>query len=253
MEYKLLKPGPIFDAAEGAAFDAAAVLSNLFSRPWYSRWGAVKDEIKKALPGDELVPHPRIKSTRAITIIATPQNIWPWLVQIGFRRAGWYSYDLLEELVGAGDFIDGTSAKRIIPGLQDLKPGHHIFMHPKIPALTVRQMEPEHILLFQTILDGDTGKPFNPNGPKPGRYVNCSWLFLVERVNDNTSRLIVRSRFDFDLSVTNLIVWWWFTDPISFVMERKMCLGIRSRAETLFRSSSPAAAAMLRNKAALIK
>ena len=65
-------------------------------RPWQLTWGATREEVCRPLPGDDLVPRPTFNATRAVSIDAPPERIWPWLVQVGTTRAGWYSYDLLE-------------------------------------------------------------------------------------------------------------------------------------------------------------
>ena len=92
-------------------------------RPRQLRWGATDEEVARALPGDELVAAPTFDATRAITIEARPEDIWPWLVQVGVSRAGWYSYDHLDNL-------GRPSARRIIPELQGLKPGDVLPMSP---------------------------------------------------------------------------------------------------------------------------
>jgi len=70
-------------------------------RPWQLTWGATPGEVSRSLPGDDLVPRPTFNATRAISIAAPAVEIWPWLVQVGLTRAGWYSYDLLDNLGGA--------------------------------------------------------------------------------------------------------------------------------------------------------
>src|SRR2546422_155339 len=85
-------------------------------RPMQLRWGATDDEVQRALPGDDNVPQPTFNATRAVTVDAQPEEIWPWLIQIGAGRAGWYSYDLLDNL-------GHPSAERIIPEFQQLAVG----------------------------------------------------------------------------------------------------------------------------------
>jgi hypothetical protein len=87
-----------------------------FYRPWHSRWGATGDEVMLQMPGDELIEKPTFNVTRAITIHAQPEEVWPWIVQIGYCRAGFYSYDLLDNL-------GKPSADRIIPELQNIEIG----------------------------------------------------------------------------------------------------------------------------------
>ncbi len=98
---------------------AAPVFYFAAIRPRLLGWGASRQERHQPLPGDDLIPA-RWQTTRGITISAPAEEIWPWLVQIGYGRGGWYSYDRLERRVGAGDFVEGGSAKRIIPELQRL-------------------------------------------------------------------------------------------------------------------------------------
>src|SRR5215213_8565833 len=85
-------------------------------RPWQLRWGATDDEVHRAMPGDEIVARPTFNATRAVTVEAPRSTIWPWIMQIGFGRAGWYTYDLL-------DNFGRPSAKHIIPELQQINVG----------------------------------------------------------------------------------------------------------------------------------
>src|SRR5205823_12500282 len=93
---------------------AAPVLYFAAIRPQLLGWGASGQERRQSLPGDDLVPA-RWQTTRAITISAPAEEVWPWLVQMGYSRGGWYSYDWLEHLIGAGDFVEGGSARRVVP------------------------------------------------------------------------------------------------------------------------------------------
>src|SRR6516225_5302929 len=87
-----------------------------FIRPWQLRWGATDEEVARAMPGDDVVKQPTFNATRAVTIQARPEEIWPWLVQIGNKRAGWYTYDWLDNL-------GIPSAERSIPELQHVAVG----------------------------------------------------------------------------------------------------------------------------------
>ena len=88
---------------------AAVVAYSGVVRPRLRAWGASRDEVGGALPGDDLVPD-RYRTTHAVTIASPPADVWPWLMQMGYRRGGWYSYDRLERAIGAGDFAEGGSA-----------------------------------------------------------------------------------------------------------------------------------------------
>jgi hypothetical protein len=182
-------------------------------RPWHIRWGATDDEIARPLPGDEIVPRPRKWSTRAITIAAPAEAIWPWIAQIGQGRGGLYSYDWLENLVGC----DIHSADRVIPELQYLEVGDVVRLGPEgYPAYHVVAIEPDRVL----VLGG--------NDPDMGMH---SWAFVLESIDEQTARLIVRSRDDYPPTLANVIIWRLITEPVHFVMERKMLLGIKQRAE----------------------
>jgi len=99
-----------------AGISGAAILSVylLLIRPWQLRWGATDEEVVRTMPGDDIVKHPTFNATRAVTINARPEAIWPWLVQMGMARAGWYSYDWIDNL-------GRPSAERLIPELQHLE------------------------------------------------------------------------------------------------------------------------------------
>ncbi|MDQ1474894.1 MAG: hypothetical protein QOE62_123, partial [Actinomycetota bacterium] len=99
--------------------DAALLVYFAAARPRLLRWGTSHQEARDPLPGDDLVPA-RWQTTRGINLSAACSDVWPWLVQIGYGRGGWYSYDWIERLVGAGNFAQGGSAERVIPELQHL-------------------------------------------------------------------------------------------------------------------------------------
>jgi hypothetical protein len=220
------------EGIEGATFIAFTVTLSPLLKSWYRGWGATNNELNGELPGDDLVPDPRMISTRAVSINAPASDVWPLLLQFGLKRGGWYSYDLLEAIAGAADFIDGHSAKRIIPELQDLKIGDKIWMHKRIMPLTVTMLEPEKALVFLTRVYLKSKSYFEIGANMPEQYVNSSWVFTLNDAGGNSTRLIVRSRLDYNPSIMNTIAWRIFTDPISFVMERKMLLHIKQIAES---------------------
>lgn len=107
-----------------AGFLVAEVAAYLAWRPRMLRWGTEGAEASEALPGDENLPNPRMQSTRAITIDAPPERVWPWIVQMGIYRAGFYTHDRVERLLFHARYVEGKhSATRIHPELQDLKVG----------------------------------------------------------------------------------------------------------------------------------
>jgi hypothetical protein len=196
----------------------ANLLGSPLTRRWFTRWGATTQELTRPLPGDELVPSPTIRSTRAITIQAPAGQIWAWLVQMGQGRGGLYSYQRLENLARC----QIENADRILPELQDLNIGDPIRLGPQgYPHFTVRQILPGRAL----VLGAD---PQNPEPP-------VSWSFNLEVVEPGKTRLIVRSLNGYQSSFANHLMWRWITDPIFFVMERRMLLGIKARAEAYAR------------------
>ncbi len=170
----------------------------LFIRPWHLHWGATDEEVHQPMPGDDLVKHPLYEATRAITIKARPAEIWPWLVQMGTGRAGWYSYDWLENLllpesaVGSGI----SNAERIIPEFQDLKVGGSIPLSPTT-GWTVAAIEPNQALVLRITMHPLTGMPVERNDSKPGAYLDGSWTFALHEFDGQTTRLIERVRADY--------------------------------------------------------
>jgi hypothetical protein len=115
-------------AAAGTAIGGYLVCY-LAWRPRMLRWGATPEEAAETLPGDDENPEPTVQSTRAITIDAPPELVWPWLVQMGIRRAGFYTHDWVERLIFRARYVEGRhSATRIHPELQDLAVGDQIYL-----------------------------------------------------------------------------------------------------------------------------
>ncbi len=179
--------------------------------PIYSRWGATDREVSMPVPGDDLYPNPSIVSTRAITIQAPAAQVWPWLVQMGGSgRGGLYSYDWLENLFGC----NMHSVDRIVPELQNLKLGDEISLHPAAPGMPVLAITPGEALSL-------------------GSKEMMVWSFYAEPIDEQTSRLIIRSRYNVPKNAGGFIGTRLFLAPIHFIMEERMMRGIRSRAEAL--------------------
>src|SRR5690348_13312921 len=195
----------------GAATALAAGLGAypVFFRRWCLTWGARPDEVSGKLPGDELLPRAGIVATRAITVDAKPGAIWPWLVQMGPGRGGVYTYDWIENLFGLG--IHSVDA--ILPEFQDLKVGDAQRLGASGPVLRVAVLEPEKSL----VLRSDDG--------------NWVWAFALVPAASGT-RLISRNRIlaPGAPAMTRLL-YEYVMEPGSLVMERKMLLGIKQRAE----------------------
>ncbi|HEY3316271.1 MAG TPA: hypothetical protein VGL40_13465 [Bacillota bacterium] len=196
-------------------------------RPWHLRWGATPEEVGRALPGDERVPEPVAQYTHAITIAAPAAEVWPWLVQIGCNRGGWYSYDWL-------DNGGRPSARQVIPEFQHLEVGQMIPAAPSNAAgFPVAAVEPGRWFILGGLLDPTTGKDLGGQRPTSGLYFNYTWLFYPESLSDGTTRMITRFRCDgrprtFSLLATRVLL-----EPISFIMERKMLLNLQERIEAV--------------------
>jgi hypothetical protein len=205
-------------AAAGAATLATV---DLALRPWYLNWGATDEEIAKTWPGDELCPDAASVATRAITIHAPAGEVWPWIVQIGQDRGGFYSYSWLENLFGARIH----NADNILPDCQTLEVGDAVRMTPRERYggrgfVRVARIEPGRALV---LVSPEDFIPAVRNDRAPGGV----WTFVLEPVDERNTRFIVRSRSGAKPGAGRFLVF----DPAHFVMERKMMLGIRDRAE----------------------
>ncbi|HZU86844.1 MAG TPA: hypothetical protein VFF78_05145 [Anaerolineaceae bacterium] len=208
---------------------SAASAGYLFGlRPWHLKWGAMAEEVAAPMPGDEIVPQPRLLSTRAISIPAAPGRIWPWLVQIGFQRGGWYSYDQLEAMAGVADFADGHSARRILPEFQSLQVGDMIKTDPG-GGFTVTALEPERLMVLRARIDMQ-GRHASLEGPCPAGQFEATWVFALHSLDEANTRLTARFRATFGESIPMALFAYLMLEPAVFVMERKMLLGIRQRA-----------------------
>lgn len=203
-----------------------------FIRPWHLRWGSSDNETDQRLPGDDFVRNPKLQATHAVDIQAKPEDVWPWLVQIGQGRGGFYSYDWIENMGG----LDIRSADNIIEEHQDLKVGDIIPLAPDGFGLPVAIIEPGKIL----VLHGDTRIEGGGEQPlmRPGDYLAGSWGFYLFPKNDGTTRLVERFRADWNEAPYNTLFYRAFLEPGAFIMERKMLLGIKSRAEAQSRMPS---------------
>lgn len=227
----------IADGVVGAAAIASTVLGNPLLRAFYRKWGATEHEAHRLLPGDELIENPRLQYTRAITIAAPPATVWPWLIQIGHGRAGWYSYDVLEDAAGVGNFVDGESAERVVPELQTLAVGDEVPLHDRA-SFRVERIKPDHLLLLCEARDNATGERFDVHGPRPADFTVATWAFVLEEPDESEgpatrggTRMLIRWRLDYTPTRSHDLMWKGFVEPINFVMERRMMLGLKHRAE----------------------
>ncbi len=206
------KVGLVLDTLSAVPIWAATPLV----RPWHIRWGATETEVASPMPGDDVVPRAQFNATRAITIAAPPEHAWPWIAQLGYRRAGFYTYDLVDN---AGE----RSADRIIEEYQHLEIGGLIPMfhesHGLAIAYGVDSFQVDEWMLW-------VHRPHEDEEP------DSTWSWRLVRLPGERTRLVTRMKQDYRwqtprLAMFNLIL----MEFGDFAMERRMLKGIKVRAE----------------------
>lgn len=188
---------------------AVFVLVVIILMPWMDRWGTTPDEQAAAFPGDDNVPDPILIANRGVTIHATPEKIYPWILQIGADKAGMYSYTWLERLVGCKMAKDEV----IRPEWQKLKEGDLMKMCAgdfAPPPYIVARIIPNQVVVF---------------GHKDGEKWAEEWEFVLIPKSDGTTRLVTRTR------TTMAGGMWDVVRPIAFMMEQKMLRTIKYLSE----------------------
>ena len=182
-------------------------------RPWHLRWGATDDEVRRPMLLDEEVTRPTYVTNRAITINALPEDIWPWLAQMGeLPRGGFYSYEWIERLQG----MRVRSAGRILREFQQPEVGDVL---DRRGNMVVKAIEPNRTLVL---------------GPPPLPDLEATWALSLYPVDEGRTRLVSRVRGRLGKTPKGLL-WMLLLDPGQFIMERKMLLEIKRRAESLAR------------------
>ena len=224
---------------------------------WRRTWGIDPDEGSRALPGDQVVPDPMAIETRGITIDAPPDRVWPWLMQMGFGKAGWYSYDRLDQR--------GSSADGIVDAWQTLAVGDIVPTHPG-GGFLVDEIDPGHAIVLRSDTDlvtsqaeawakraaADTSAAAEATtegapaglaassailGATPQQFA-ASWSFVIEPLSGGRSRLVERFRVWFGASSRASRFATQVVGFGVFVMLQKQMVGIKTRAERLAREGS---------------
>jgi hypothetical protein len=211
------------------ALGIAGTVYTTVVRPWYRYWGATTDELTRAMPLDDRVAAPTLSATRAITIQARPEQIWPWIVQMGEPpRAGYYSYTWIERLQGLA--IENTD--RVLPEFQTLQAGDRL---DRAGDMTVLAVEPGHWVAL--------------GPPERVDWLKSTWVMALYPVDEHSTRLVIRLRARLNvlgmLRALPPLVWpfWLLIEPGIFIMERKMMLEIKRHAERQATDSGLAAMA----------
>jgi proline iminopeptidase len=206
----------------GLALSAPAYL--LVLRPRILRWGASDEEVRRPYPGTEIVPGGRRGATMAVTIDAPPSRVWPWLVQMGCERAGWYSWDRL-------DNGGVPSAERIHPEWQTLSVGDRLASTPSGRAwFVVAALEPERFLGLRASLDW-RGRPLDPARPRPRSYVDALWGFHLTAWPDARTRLVVSGYAAARPRLLQMLADLVFWEPAHWVMQMRQFANLKRRAE----------------------
>ncbi len=196
-------------------------------RPAMLKWGAAPAEIQQSFPGDNLISQPELMTTRAITIKAPADKVWPWMLQIGYQRGGFYSYDFLEEKAGLSGI---QSAKAILPELQNIKEGDQILISPVTP-MDVAVLEPNRAMVLHMVMSPFTAQPVEKTGASP--WFDWSWAFVLEAPSSNVTRLVIRTRAAYSPRLLAPLVVA-LLDPVHYLMERRMLETIKQRVEATY-------------------
>jgi len=209
----------VFAAVEGAALIAWNLVATPIIGRRRLRWGTVGTEASDSLPGDGLVPEPRWSYTLGIGVDAKPEEVWPWIAQIGQGRGGFYTYQTLENLVGCK--IANTT--EILSEYQHPAVGDEIYLHPTAPPMRVEIADPPGALVL-------FGSPAGSGTEES--WGRSSWQFVVNPDPVGGSRLLTRGRYDHTPDWKSRLAFGRFPiEVISFVMSRKMMLEMKRLAE----------------------
>jgi hypothetical protein len=186
-------------------------------RPWHLRWGATADEVRGAMPGDEIVPRAQFNATRSITIDVPPERVWPWIVQLGYGRAGFYTYDLIDN---AGQ----PSAERVLPEYQQLAVGDSMPMFKELRGLaiayTVTALETARWMIWT-------------HRPQPIDRPDSTWTWRLTLLPGGGTRLVTRMKQDYRWDTPGLAFFnFVLMEMGDFAMERRLLKGIKRRAES---------------------
>ncbi|MFC1492412.1 hypothetical protein ACFL6O_00510 [candidate division KSB1 bacterium] len=185
------------------------VLYFVWVREWNHTWGASDEDVAKYMPGDELLNDPGFNTTRAVVIESPPEEIWQWLVQMGYNRAGLYSFDRFDN----GGI---PSSEVILSEYQDLKAGDTIPLGPSGTGLKVVTMEPGKTMCWVF---------------EKGPWKGATWTWGLYPVDEKHTKLVSRLRANWVIGHPFDIIAIAFVDAFELIMMRKCMLGIKQRAE----------------------
>lgn len=215
------------EAFVGAVAMAACLLTPAL-RERRDHWGMTPAEAARPRVGDDLVPQPSWSWTHGIDVSVPARVVWPWLVQLGQERGGFYSYVGLENLMGSGIH----NADRLLPDAQSVRVGDTFRLSAEGPAMRVSRVDPGEALVVAARIDLDAGRAVPDGDPLPPRGAAASWAFVVEPTGETSCRVVSRFRVQHPPDLRARVAFGSaLLEPIGFVMDRRMLLGIRERAE----------------------
>ncbi len=210
----------VVEGLGGAAVMTAAFLSP-FLRNARSHWGLDEEAAAREYPGDDLVPDPRWSWTHGIEIDAPAASVWPWIAQLGVDRAGFYSYQWLENLAGCG-----LRNAEVVHPEWDASIGSPLALHPDPKArLQIVRMDRGRFLVAY-------GRPDEQARSLGKPWIAASWLFFIEPLDEKRCRLVSRYRVAYsEHFATRLAFGPTLIEPVGFAMDRRMLLGVKKLVE----------------------
>lgn len=214
---------------------AAALVSAAWVRPRLMRWGATDAEVCGPYPGGDAVPEGERSPTMAVTIDASPDQVWPWLVQMGGDRGGWYSWDRL-------DNGGRPSAAEVHPEWQDLALGDYVkYWTSKGPvdAWQVAALEPNRFLGLHALYSF-RGSLLDPSQPRPSAYIEGLWGFLLKELPEGHTRLVISGYQAVRPRWTQRLVFDWLYAPTVWPMQARMMAVLKRNIERAARERAQA-------------
>ncbi len=218
----------------------AAGAYGLLIRPRLMSWGATDEEVLGPYPGDDLVPDGHRAATMAVTIDARPDQVWPWLVQLGGDRGGWYSWDRLDN--------GGRPSARVVhPEWQDLAVGDHVKYWTKrygaVDAWEVAALEPNRFLGLHGSSDL-RGRPLDPDRPQPAAYTDGLWAFLLTDAPGGRTRLVISGYQVMRPRWLERFYEYWLYAPVVWIMQARMLSVLKQDVERAAATGVPAQPAL---------
>jgi hypothetical protein len=224
---KLYSTHDIIEGIGGAGLMGIHIILWPFLHGYRTRWGITEEEANADLPGDELVRKPKLCMTWGITINAPIEDVWPWVVQMGQGRGGFYTYQFLENIAGCQIY----NADRILPEHQHIPLEAGVSLAPGM-SMNVASHDEGHYFTLHSCMDMRTMEVVEPKEDSiPEKFMNIGWGFYLQETGENQTRFLSRWLTDYNPALINKIAVNLFLEPVGFVMGRKMLIGTKQRAE----------------------